>query len=136
MGTDDTWMGRRLEAMTRDELAAALKTAARLLRSVARASVIRPDIDVRQSPAGTTVARTFNWAFIPAGHLWSDEDREAVQARLDAVAPRLGLDGAAVRFGTDRLEVFIPRPVQLEQLMAIQDWLESERETLDVSQVP
>jgi hypothetical protein len=136
MSTDDIWMGRPIAAMTRDELATALRTAARLLRSVRPASALRPEIELRQRAGGTSVARTFNWAFIPAGHLWSEGDRIALQSRLDAFAARHGLEGAVVHFGTDRLEVHIPRPLQVEQLMAIQEWLESERETLDVSQVP
>ena len=136
MGTDDTWMGRPIAAMTRDELATALRTATRLLRSVRPASALRPEIELTQRPAGTSVARAFNWAFIPAGHLWSDDDRVALQSRLDAFAARHGVEGAVVHFGTDRLEVYIPRTLQAEQLMAIQEWLESERETLDVSQVP
>jgi hypothetical protein len=136
MSSDDTWMGRPIASMTRDELAAALKTAARLLHSVAPASAVRPEIELRQTPAGTSVARTFNWAFIPAGYLWSEDDRSAVQSRLDAFAADHGFESAIVRFGTDRLEVFIPQALQVEQVMAIQDWLESERETLDVSQVP
>jgi hypothetical protein len=41
-----------------------------------------------------------------------------------------------VRFGPDRLDVDVPRRLQVEQVIALQEWLDSERETLDVSQVP
>ena len=80
--------------------------------------------------------RTFKWAFIPAGHLWSDEDRRDIQSRLDEFASRHGLEGAVARFGLDRLDVEVPRRLQVEQLIALQQWLDAERETLDVSQVP
>ena len=41
-----------------------------------------------------------------------------------------------MHFGTDRLDVEVPRPLQVEQIVALQQWLDSERETLDVSLVP
>jgi hypothetical protein len=41
-----------------------------------------------------------------------------------------------VRFGADRLDVDVPRRLQVEQLIALQQWLEAERDSLDVSQVP
>ncbi len=128
-------MGRPIAQMNRDELAAALKAAVHLLRSVPSAS-FRPEVEVKETPTGTVVTRMFNWAFLPAGHLWSDEDRRAVQNRLDAIAPTHGLQGAIVRFGPDRLEIDVPRRLQVEQLLALQDWLEAEKEALDVSQVP
>ncbi len=136
MSNGDSWMGRPIEAMGREELAAALKAALPLLRAVEPRAFLRPDIDVRRSPAGTVVGRTFNWAFIPAGYLWSEEDRRAVQARLDALAPSHGLAGAVVRFAPDRIEVHVPRRLEIEQLIALQRWLETEKDTLDVSQVP
>ena len=82
------------------------------------------------------VGRAFKWAFLPAGQLWSEEDRREVQSRLDAFATRHGLQGATVRFGADRLDVEVPRRLQVEQVIALQQWLEGERDTLDVSQVP
>jgi len=82
------------------------------------------------------VGRTFKWAFLLAGYLWSEEDRQEVQSRLDEFAGRHGLQGATVRFGPDRLDVEVPRRLQVEQIIALQDWLDSERETLDLSQVP
>jgi len=136
MSLDDTWMGRPLQDMTREELAAALTMAASLLRRAAKTVPVRPEIELSQTRAGTSVAGLFKWAFLPAGYLWSEDDRAAIQARLDAFAPAHGLRGPVVRFETDRLKVDIPHAVQAEQVMAIQDWLESERETLDVSQVP
>lgn len=136
MSADEIWMGRPIDDMTREELAAALKVASRLLRSAAAAPIDRPEMTVRQTRAGTTVGRAFNWAFIPAGHLWSEEDRAAIQSRLDAFAGSHGLEGATVRFGPDRLDVEVPRPLAAEQILALQEWLEAERETLDVSQVP
>jgi hypothetical protein len=136
MSADEIWMGRPIDEMTQEELVAALKVASRLLRSAAPASIDRPEMTVRQTRAGTTVGRAFNWAFIPAGHLWSEEDRAAIQSRLDAFAASHGLEGATVHFAPDRLDVEIPRPLAPEQIMALQEWLEAERETLDVSQVP
>ncbi len=136
MSGDDTWMGRSIEGMNREELVTALKAAVRLLRSTTLPTFSHPEIEVSETPAGTTVGRTFNWAFIPAGHLWSEEDRHEVQARLDAFAPRYGLQGAQVQFARDRLQVDVPRPLQVEQLIALQEWLESEKDALDVSQVP
>jgi hypothetical protein len=136
MSDNDTWMGRPIADMDRGELAAALKAAIRLLQSVPSASFLRSDIEVRETPTGTAVGRTFKWAFIPAGQLWSDEDRREVQSRLDEYAARHGLQGAIVRFGRDRLEVEVPRRLQVEQIIALQNWLDTERETLDVSQVP
>ncbi|WP_422001184.1 hypothetical protein [Reyranella sp.] len=134
MGTDEIWMGRPIDDMTRDELAAALKAASRLLRSAP--PVDRPEMTVRQTGGGTTVGRAFNWAFMPAGHLWTEEDRAAIQCRLDAFAGSHGLDGATVHFAPDRLDVEVPRPLAVEQVWALQQWLEAEGETLDVSQVP
>ena len=136
MRDKDTWMGRPIADMDRHELAAALKAAMSLLQSVPSASFLRSDIEVRETPTGTVVGRTFNWAFIPAGQLWSDEDRREIQSRLDEFAARHGLQGAIVRFGRDRLEVEVPRRLQVEQVIALQNWLDTERETLDVSQVP
>ena len=122
--------------MDRHELAAALKAAMSLLQSVPSASFLRSDVEVRETSTGTAVGRTFKWAFIPAGQLWSEEDRREVQSRLDEFAARHGLQGATVRFGPDRLEVEVPRRLQVEQIIALQNWLDIERETLDVSQVP
>jgi hypothetical protein len=122
--------------MSRAELVQALKSAVLLLRSVSPRTFIRPDVEVTDTPTGTLVARTFNWAFIPAGQLWSEEDRRAVQARLDAIAVRYGFQGAIVRFSRDRLEVDVPRRLQFEQLLALQEWLAAEKDSLDISQVP
>lgn len=132
----DTWMGEPIETMSRERLADALRVAVRLLQSVPRGGLARPDIELRETADGTTVGRAFNWAFIPAGHLWSEEDRHETQSRLDAFAARHGLQGATVRFGRDRLDVEVPRKLQAEQILALSDWLEAEREALDVSQVP
>jgi hypothetical protein len=131
-----TWMGRPIADMDRHELAAALTAAMSLLQSVPSASFLRSDVVIRETPTGTAVGRTFKWAFIPAGQLWSEEDRREIQSRLDKFAARHGLQGATVRFGPDRLEVEVPRRLQVEQLIALQNWLDTERETLDVSQVP
>jgi hypothetical protein len=98
--------------------------------------LIHPEIEVSETFSGTLVARTFNWAFISAGHIWSDEDRRSVQERLDAVAPRYGFQGAVVRFGPDRIEVEVPRHLEIEQLLALQEWLACEKDSLDISQVP
>jgi hypothetical protein len=136
MSKSKTWMGRAIEELDRDELVAALDAALRLLRSISSASFLRPEIEVRETTGGTVVGRSFKWAFIPAGHLWSDEDRREVQSRLDELAARHGLQGAVARFDPDRLDVEVPRRLQIEQLIALQEWLDSERETLDVSQVP
>ena len=136
MTDDKTWMGRPIPGMDRLELAAALKAAIGLLQSVPAASFLRSDIDVRETSTGTTIGRSFKWAFLPAGQLWSEEDRREVQSRLDEWAARQGLQGATVRFGPDRLDVEVPRRLQIEQVVALQNWLDSERETLDVSQVP
>jgi hypothetical protein len=136
MSNSETWMGRPIDEMNRDELAVALRAAARLLRSATSASFARLDAEMRKTPAGTVVGRTFNWAFIPAGRLWSDEDRRAIQSSLDDFAARHGLQGAVVHFGLDRLDVEVPRPLEVEQVIALQEWLDAEKETLDVSQVP
>lgn len=134
--SDDTWMGEPIATMSQEQLARALTATVRLLRSAARAGLIRPEVEVRETPAGTVVGRTFKWAFIPAGQLWSDEDRRDAQSRLDAFAARHGLRGAVVRFGPDHLDVDVPHKLQLEQIVALQQWLDDEREALDVSQVP
>ena len=136
MTDDKTWMGRPIPGMDRLELAAALKAAIGLLQSVPAASFLRSDIDVRESSTGTTIGRSLKWAFLPAGQLWSEENRRDVQSRLVEWAARHGLQGATVRFGPDRLDVEVPRRLQIEQVVALQNWLDSERETLDVSQVP
>lgn len=136
MKRHETWMGKPIDEMDRAELAAALKAAMGMLQSIPSASFIRSDIEVRTTATATAVSRTFKWAFIPAGHLWSDEDRRDIQSRLDEFASRHGLEGAVVRFGPDRLDVEVPRRLQVEQLIALQQWLDAERETLDVSQVP
>jgi hypothetical protein len=115
---------------------AALEAALNLLRSVPSASLVRSGVEVTETASGTVVGRAFKWAFIPAGQLWSEEDRREVQSRLDEFARRHGLQGATVRFGPDRLDVEVPRRLQVEQVIALQEWLDSERETLDVSQVP
>lgn len=65
----DTWMGQPIETMSREQLADALRSAVRLLQSVPRGGLTRPDVELRESADSTTVGRTFNWAFIPAGHL-------------------------------------------------------------------
>lgn len=136
MSNDLAWMGRPVDGMSRAELLQALKAALLLLRSVGTRTFVRPDLEVRDTPAGTLVARTFNWAFLPAGHVWSDEDRRSVQERLDAIADRHGLQGAVVRFAPDRLEVEVPRRLQAEQLVVLQEWLATEKDALDISQVP
>jgi hypothetical protein len=136
MSKNKMWMGRAIEELDRRELVAALEAALGLLRSVPSASLVRSDVEVREAGSGTVVGRTFKWAFIPADHLWSEEDRREVQSRLDEFAVRHGLQGARVRFGPDRLDVEVPRRLQVEQVIALQEWLDSERETLDVSQVP
>ncbi len=71
------------------------------------------------------IGRAFKWAFIPAGQLWSEVDRREVQSRLDDFAAGRGLEGRRVRFGPDRLDVEVPRRLQIEQLIALQDWLDS-----------
>src|SRR5215211_7625840 len=129
-------MGRPIEELDRRELEAALEAALNLLQSVPSASLVRSDVEVRETGRGTVVGRTFKWAFLPAGYLWSEGDRQEVQSRLDEFAGRHGLQGATVRFGPDRLDVEVPRRLQVEQIIALQDWLDSERETLDLSQVP
>jgi hypothetical protein len=136
MARNKTWMGRPIEELDRSELASALEATLRLLRSVPSASFVRPDVEVRETADGTVVGRSFKWAFLPAGHLWSEEDRRDAQSRLDEFAARHGLQGASVRFGPDRLDVDVPRRLQIEQVLALQEWLDSERETFDVSQVP
>jgi hypothetical protein len=136
MARNKTWMGRPIEELDRSELASALEATLRLLRSVPSASFVRPDVEVRETPDGTVVGRSFKWAFLPAGHLWSEEDRRDAQSRLDEFAARHGLQGASVRFSPDRLDVEVPRRLQIEQVVALQEWLDSERETFDVSQVP
>jgi hypothetical protein len=136
MSIDQIWMGRRIDDMTAEELAAALKQAARLLRSELPASFRRPYLEVKQTPTGTLVGRTFRSAFIPVGYLWTDEDRTAIQRRLDEFSPRHGLQGATVRFGAERLDIEVPRRLDAEQILALQEWLDAEKESLDVSQVP
>ena len=136
MSHDKIWMGKPIGEMDRAELAAALSAAIGLLQSIPSASLLRSDIEVRETATGTVVGRAFKWAFIPAGQLWSEEDRRDIQSRLDAFAARHGLQGATVRFGTDRLDVDVPRRLQVEQLIALQQWLDAERDSLDVSQVP
>ena len=136
MSNDVAWMGRPIDEMSRPELVQALRAALLLLRSVDRGAFMRPDVEVKDTPTGTLVARTFNWAFLPAGHVWSDEDRRAVQERLDAVAHRHGFQGAVVRFAPDRLEVDVPQRLQIEQLSVVQEWLAAEKDALDISQVP
>ena len=136
MARNKTWMGRPIEELDRSELASALEATLRLLRSVPSASFVRPDVEVRETADGTVVGRSFKWAFLPAGHLWSEEDRRDAQSRLDEFAARHGLQGASVRFGPDRLDVDVPRRLQIEQVLALQEWLDSEREALDVSQGP
>ena len=136
MNHNKIWMGKPIAEMDRTELAAALRAAIGLLQSVPSASLLRSDVEVSETATGTVVGRAFKWAFIPAGQLWSEEDRRDIQSRLDAFAARHGLHGATVRFGTDRLDVAVPRRLQVEQLIALQQWLDAERDTLDVSQVP
>jgi hypothetical protein len=136
MSRTKMWMGRSIEELDRRELVVALEAALRLLRSVASASLLGSDVEVRETETGTVVGRTFNWAFIPAGHLWTEQDRQEVQTRLNEFAQRHGLQGATVRFGLDRLDVAVPGRLEVEQIIALEEWLESERETLDVSQVP
>jgi hypothetical protein len=94
MSKNRMWMGRPIEELDRRELAAALEAALRLLRSVPSASLVRSDVEVRETGSGTVVGRTFRWAFIPADHLWSEEDRREVQSSLDEFAVRHGLQGA------------------------------------------
>jgi hypothetical protein len=134
--SNDTWMGLSIERMSRDQLAEALRKAVRLLQSVPRAQLTRRDVEVRQTPTGTAVSRTFKWAFIPAGYIWSDGDRRDTQVRLDEFAAQHGLHGALVRFGSDRLDVEVPINLEPEQVLALQDWLDAEGDALDVSQVP
>jgi hypothetical protein len=136
MSKDATWMGRPIEDLQTDELRVALKAAVRLLRSARPETFIRSDVDVRETPGRTIVGRTFNWAFIPAGHLWSNADRRDMQARLNAFGTHHGLQGAQIRFDRDRLEVDVPRRLEVEQLVALQGWLDAEKDALDVSQVP
>jgi hypothetical protein len=136
MINDVDWNGRPIDEMSRTELVQALKSAVLLLRSIKPDALTHPEIEVTYTPSGMLVGRTFNWAFIPAGQLWSDEDRRSVQARLDVVAARYGFQGAVVRFALDRLEVHVPRRLQVEQILALQEWLASEKDSLDISQVP
>jgi hypothetical protein len=126
----DTWMGRRIDEMSREELAASLRWAARLVQTAVPDAYRHPDVDVAMSASATRVGRTFSWAFIPAGQLWSSEDRAAIQERLNKFAARCGLDGAVVRFDMDRLEVEIPRRLQAEQIIVLQDWLATEKDAL------
>lgn len=134
--SEETWMGEPIDTLTRDQLADALKAAVRLLRSIPRVGLIRPEVEVRETPGGTVVGRAFKWAFIPAGQLWSDVDRLDAQTRLDQFAACHGLQGAVVHFGPDRLDVEVPHKLPFEQIIALQQWLDAEREALDVSQVP
>ena len=134
--TYDTWMGRPIDQMSREELIAALKWAAHIVQTSAPEAHRHPDVDVTISASATRIGRTFSWAFIPAGQLWSSEDRAAIQERLNKFAARCGLEGAVVRFDMDRLEVEVPRSLQPEQVIALQDWLATEKDALDVSQVP
>lgn len=136
MSKNRMWMGRAIEELDRHELEAALEAALDLLRAIPSASFTRSDVQVTECGDGTVVSRTFKWAFIPAGQLWSEEDRREVQSRLDEFAVRHGLQGAKVRFGPDRLDIEVPRRLEVEQIIALQRWLDTERETLDVSQVP
>ena len=131
-----TWMGTAIEHMSRAELAKALKAAVLLLRSVSPDTFMRPEVEVAETPCGMLIARTFKWAFIAAGHVWSDDDRRAAQERLDALATRYGFKGAVVRFGPDRLEIEVPQRLEIEQLLALQEWLACEKDCLDISQVP
>lgn len=132
----DTWMGRPIDEMSRAELVTALKWAARMVQTAAPDTYRHPDVEVTVSASATRIGRTFSWAFIPPGQLWSSEDRAATQQRLDKVAARCGLEGAVVRFELDRLEVEVPRRLQVEQIIALQDWLATEKDALDVGQVP
>jgi len=134
--TDDTWMGRRIEEMSREELISGLKWAARIVQTAAPKAHRHPDVDVKMSASATRVGRTFSWAFISAGQLWSSDDRAAIQERLNKFSKRCGLEGAVVRFEMDRLEVEVPCRLQAEQIIALQDWLSTEKDALDVSQVP
>jgi hypothetical protein len=136
LNTDDTWMGRRIDEMSREDLVAALKWAARIIQTAAPQAHRHPDVDVTMSASATRVGRTFSWAFLPAGQLWSGDDRAAIQERLNKFGKRCGLEGAVVRFEMDRLEVEVPRRLQAEQVIALQDWLATEKDALDVSQVP
>ena len=136
MNKKTIWMGRAIEELDRPQLEEALREALRLMRSIPSASFLRPDVEVTETATGTVVGRTFKWAFIPADHLWSDEDRQEVQSRLNEFSARHGLQGAVVRFGADRLDVEVAGRLQIEQIIALQEWLDSERETPDVSQVP
>jgi hypothetical protein len=131
-----SWMGQPIDDMSREQLTAVLKAAVRLLQSVPRGALTRSDVEVSETPAGTSVGRAFKWAFIPAGHLWSEEDRRDTQSRLEEFAARHGLQGATVRFGSDRLDVELLGRPAVEQVVALQEWLDAEREALDVSQVP
>ncbi len=105
-------MGGPIDEMSRDELASALKAAVAALRSAHRNLFMRPEVEVTETAAGTVGTRTFNWAFIPAGHL----------RFLDALAADHGLGGAVVRFAPDRLEVEVPRRLQIEQLLPCSNW--------------
>ncbi len=136
MSNKTKWMGRPIEELDRDELQSALQAALRLLRSIPSGSFLHPDVEVTETANGTVVGRSFKWAFIPADQLWSDEDRREIQSRLDEFGERHGLKGVTARFAPDRLDVEVPYRLQVEQILALQEWLDSERETLDVSQVP
>ena len=114
---------------------AALEATLRLLRSVPSTSFVRPDIEVRETASGTAIGRSFKWAFLPADHLWSDEDRRDAQSRLDDFAARHGLQGApcgSVPTGW-RSKC---RAGCRSSRSSLSRRLDSERETLDVSQVP
>jgi hypothetical protein len=58
------WMGRPIEELYRRELEAALEAALNLLQSVPSASLVRSDVEVRETGRGTVVGRTFKWAFL------------------------------------------------------------------------
>ena len=126
----DTWMGRRIDEMSRKNSPLPLggRRAWFRLRSPTPTGI--RTLTVAMSASATRVGRTFSWAFVPAGQLWSSEDRAAIQERLNKFAARCGLDGAVVRFDMDRLEVEIPRRLQAEQIIVLQDWLATEKDAL------
>ena len=107
----------------------------RLLRSVPSAPFLRPDVPVTEPRPGQW-SESFKWGFISADTSGPTRTAKKSKSRLDGLAARHGLQGAIVRFGPDRLDVEVPHRLQAEQIIALQEWLDSERETLDVSQVP